>query len=138
MVIGRDEKCAGRHAAAAYLCLSNHIHRRWGFNPAFFAISNPPLARSAGFSCAAACNQRPATILAFAQHRFDLPLPSMVLHAHAAVAALAVQRVAAARFTRAIVNAVDAGSVGTRNAGDEEDEGFRHEVLLRRGGVELW
>ena len=62
----------------------------------------------------------------------------MVLYAHACIAALGVQRVAITRFTRAIVNAVDAGSVGTRSTGDEEDEGFRHEVLLRRGGVELW
>ena len=102
------------------------------------AIIHLPHARRAGFSCAAACNVRFAKILAFARHSFDLPHPFKVLQPHAAVAALAVQRVAAARFTRAIVNAVDAGSEGTRSAGDEEDEGFRHEVLLRRGGVELW
>jgi hypothetical protein len=99
----------GVQAAAANLTLRfstrHHLHRRWGFNPAYFVISNIPLARRAGFSCAAAFNARPATILAFARHRFDLPIPSMVLQQHAAVAALAVPSVAAARFTRAIVNA---------------------------------
>ena len=130
----------GMLAAAANLTLRfstrHHLHKR-RVCPRF-AVMHRPWARGAGFSCAAACNPRVATIRAFARHRFDLPLPSMVLHAHAAAAALAVQRVAAAGFTRAIVNAVDGGSVHTRSAGDEEDEGFRHEVLLRRGGVELW
>ena len=127
-------------AAAANLTLrfstSHHLHKR-RICPRF-AVIHTPYARSAGFSCAAACNERVATIRAFVRHRFDHPNPSKVLQQHAAVAALAVQRVAAARFTRAIVNTVDGGSVGTRSAGDEEDEGFRHEVLLQRGGVELW
>ena len=126
-------------AAAANLTLRfstrHHLHKR-RVCP-ITAVIHPPWARSAGFSCAAACNVRNATIRAFARHSFDLPIPCMVLHAHAAVAALAVQRVAAAGFTRAIVTAVDGGSVDTRSAGDIEDEGFRHEVLLRRGGTEL-
>ena len=69
---------------------------------------------------------------------FDLPLPSKVLHAHALVAALGVQRVAITRFTRAIVTSVDTGSVDTRSAGDEEDVGCRHEVVVQRGRLELW
>ena len=88
----------GAQAAAANLTLRfstrHHLHRRWGFNPASFAISNLPWARSAGFSCAAACNPREAISPAFHQHRLDLPRPSKVLHAHAAVAALAVQHTA--------------------------------------------
>ena len=93
------------------------------------ATGHFPYARSAGFSCAAACNVRPASSLAFVRHSFDLPIPSTVLQQHAAVAALAVQRVATACFTRAIVNAVDGGSVETHSAGDEEDEGVRHGVI---------
>ena len=58
---------------------------------------------------------------------FDMPIPFKVLHAHAAIAALGVNRVAAAGFTRAVVNAVDAGSVDTRSAGDEDDVACRHE-----------
>ena len=69
---------------------------------------------------------------------FDLPIPSKVLHAHAFVSALAVQRVTIARFTRAIVNAVDRSIVDTRSAGDEEFVGCRHEVVVQRGRLELW
>ena len=126
------EKCAGRHAAAAYLRLSHHLHRRWGFNPASFAIYNPPWARSAGFSCAAACNGRVAINPAFARHRFDLPLPSKVLHAHAAVAALAVQHTAVQPLLlRRFQYPVDGSSMGTCGAAD--DQGSSARVVVGNG-----
>ena len=61
-----------------------------------------------------------------------------MLQAHAFVAALGVQRIATARFTRAIVNAVDSSIVDTRSAGDEEDAGCGHEAVVRRGRLALW
>ncbi len=78
-----------------------------------------PHARRAGFSCAAACNEGVANTRSFERHSFDLPRPSKVLHAHKGVAALAVQRVAAAHFARAIIAAVDGASIYTGRAGDE-------------------
>jgi hypothetical protein len=82
-----------------------------------FAVeSNHPLARSAGSSSAAAQNIRVAISRAFVSRMFDLPLPFKVLHAHAFVAALGVQRVITARFTRVIINAVDSSIVDTRSA----------------------
>ena len=104
-----------------------------------FAVeSNHPLARSAGSSSAAAQNIRVAKCRAFVSRMFDLPIPSKVLHAHAFVAALGVQRVTITRFTRAIVNAVDSSIVDTRSAGNEEDVGCRHEVVVQSGRLALW
>ncbi len=80
-----------------------------------------PHARRAGFSCAAACNVGLARSRAFARHTFDLPLLLSVLHDYAGVAALAVQRVAAAHFARVIIAAVDGASLYTGCAGDEEE-----------------
>ena len=90
------------------------------------AIPHLPHARRAGFSCAAACNVGDAIIRAFVRHRFDLPIPSTVLHDHAGVAALAVQREAAAHFARAIIAAVDGASIYTGRAGDEEAVACAH------------
>jgi hypothetical protein len=101
----------------------HHLHRR-SVLPR--AISHLPHARRAGFSCAAACNVGLATSLAFARHRFDLPIPITVLHDYAGVAALAVQRVAAAHFARAIIAAVDGASIYTGRAGDEEEVACAH------------
>jgi hypothetical protein len=64
---------------------------------------------------------------------FDLPFPSIVLYAHAGIAALGVQRVAAAHFAGSVVSAVHAGSVESRCAGDEDDVACRHEAEVRAG-----
>ena len=119
----------GAHAAVVFnLTLrfrtSDNLHRRSVVKR--FAIIHLPHARRAGFSCAAACNPGGAKVRAFVRHRFDPPLPSKVLHAHAGVAALAVQRVAAAHFSRAIIAAVDGATVDTGSAGDEEEVACAH------------
>ena len=49
-----------------------------------------------------------------------------MLHDCAGVAALAVQRVAAAHFARAIIAAVDAASMYTGRAGDDEKVACAH------------
>ena len=49
-----------------------------------------------------------------------------MLHDHTGVAALAVQRVAAAHFARAIIAAVDGDSMFTGRGGDEEEVACAH------------
>ena len=114
----------GVDAAAFNLTLRfstrHHLHRRSVMERC--AIPYLPKARPAGFSCAAAaCNDVGEAIsLAFARHSFDLPHPIAILHDYSGVAALAVQRVAAAHFARAIIAAVYGASIDTGRAGDEE------------------
>ncbi len=104
---------------------SDYLHRR-SVLKSFAIIHHLPHARLAGFSCAAACNVGVAFILAFVRHKFDLPLPSKVLHAPAGVAALAVQHTAIRpllllRFEET----VDQRSIDTCSAADEHGSSAR-------------
>ena len=120
----------GAHAVVFNLTLrfrtSDILHRRSVVKRFAIIIRHMPHARRAGFSCAAACNPGGANARAFVRHRFDPPLPFKMLHAHTGVAALAVQRVAAAHFSRAIIAAVDGATAVTCSAVDEEDIACAH------------
>ena len=56
-----------------------------------------------------------------------------MLYAHAGIAALAIQRVATAHFARAVVSAVDGGSLKSRCTGDEDDVACGHEAGVGAG-----
>ncbi len=104
---------------------SDHLHRRSVLKPVAI-IHNPPHARRAGFSCAAACNVGMAFILAFVRHKFDHPLPSKVLHAPAGVAALAVQHTAIrSLLLLRFEETVDCRSSDTCSAADEHGSSVR-------------
>ena len=127
---------ASEHAAASHLPLRfrprHHLHT--GCVIEQISVIQNPNTRSAGFKCAAACNVGPATFSAFVGHGFDFPFAISVLYARAGITALGVQRAATAHFTRAIINAVDAGSKKARCAGDEHDVACGLELRARDGG----
>ncbi len=56
----------------------------------------------------------------------NFPFPSVVINAHAAIAALQIHRIATASFSSAIIRSVDARAEQARGAADENDVACAH------------